>query len=105
VKRVVVQWTAWLSWLAALSLAAWDSLSSEGKNLDLLVIFLVGVAISAGLSLSRHRLTDTIVAALQTGYDLSEEHARQRVSDQEESASVRMENHQEWIRKYDDEGE
>jgi hypothetical protein len=69
------------------------------RKFSVAVVLFIGVAIATGLACSRHKLSETIVAALQTGYDLSEERARERVEEAEEAAVKRASNHEDAAEK------
>lgn len=96
-KRRSVKTVAWASWLTALFGTMWVTFgfgvgeSDFRRQFGVVVVMFIGVAIASGLSLSRQKLSDTIVAALKTGYDLSEEKARKRMNAAEIMASQRHE--------------
>jgi hypothetical protein len=93
-KRRSVKVATWTSWLAALGMTAWittQPVESSARQYSLLIVLLIGVAIRLGQESSRYKLGDTIVAALKTGYNLSEEHAKIRVDAAEAMASERHE--------------
>lgn len=92
-KRTAVKVAAWVSWLGAMSMLAYVAMQPLMSPVrqwgGLAVVFLIGVAIALGLASSRYKLSDTIVAALQTGYKLSEEAANKRVREAEARAQNR----------------
>jgi hypothetical protein len=91
-KRIATKVTAWTSWLASFAATAYIvhlPIMHPHRQYGVGIVLLIGIAIAAGLACSRHKLSDTIVAALKTGYDLSEEAARRRVEESEHIARAR----------------
>lgn len=84
-KRNAVKVGAWTSWLAALFSTFWITIGfglmpdDDRRKFGVVVVLFIGIAIRLGQASSRYKLSDTIVGALKTGYDLSEENAKRRL--------------------------
>lgn len=75
-RRAILLSVAWVGWLAAFAVIVVTSLlvppgGNLSRTLILVFVALIGASISAGLALSRQRLTDTIVQVFQTGMSTS----------------------------------
>lgn len=67
---------AHVGWWGALGLTAGITTNLVPRTFGVCVIFLVGVAISCGLTLSRAHLTDTICRVLEVGMSLPRQEVR-----------------------------
>lgn len=72
-KRLMARIVAWGGWLVTLVYAYLRAMHIIPQSWSIFAVMAIGAAILAGLSLSRQRLTDTIVGALRMGYELARE--------------------------------
>lgn len=77
-RRATASVLQWGSWMGAVFLLIWAPLTynpSKGhfapQWVSLTFILLIGIAIAATTARSRMRLSDTIVSAMQVGFDAS----------------------------------
>lgn len=77
--------TAWGCWLGAAALTTLSVLGILARPYGVAVVFLIGVAIAAGMSLSRMRLSHTMKEVFAAGLSL----ALNRIDEHEEASEER----------------
>ena len=63
---MLVRLAAWGGWSVALTIVLLRQMRVLGQETGLIAVVAIGVSILAGLSISRHKLTDTIAAAMRS---------------------------------------
>lgn len=69
---------AWGGWLTATGLTALRVTDQIGQAVGIVIVLFIGVAIACGMTLSRMRLSATIVATFQAGILAAEQRAQSR---------------------------
>lgn len=100
-KRTTVKLAAVLGWLGVALVTLLRVTEAIGPNWGVLSLPLIGMAILAGISWNRYKLQDTMVAALQAGYNLARSrhrswHARETEEDEPDIEPQLKQQIEEW---------
>lgn len=77
-KQVLTAVIAYGSWLVAVVLTLLRSTESIPAELSMIIVLVIGVAMAAGIKLSRMRLTATMLAVFRAGVDAAREQEAER---------------------------